>query len=97
MAVRAQNQHKKLHNLRVVSFCLFFFVFIGEGMIASPAIWGCCLPGAVSSSGDSTPDSSDKLLQRGRRGRSIYMLLVKGEFTQPSTYLTKGFLLVTRS
>ena len=43
------------------------------------------------------PDSSDKLLQRGKRGRSIYMILVKGEFTQSSTYLTKGFLLVMRS
>ena len=49
------------------------------------------------SPGDSTPDSSEKLLQRGRKGRSIYVILVKEEFTQSSTYPTKGFLLVARS
>ena len=32
------------------------------------------------SPGDSTSDSSEKLLQKGSRGRSIYKILVKGEF-----------------
>ena len=43
--------------------------------------------------GDSISDSYEKLLQRGRRRRSIDVILVNREFMQPSTYLTKGFLL----
>lgn len=31
------------------------------------------------------------------RGRQIHVVFVKGEFMPPSTYLRKGFLLVTRS
>ena len=30
---------------------------------------------------ESTSDSSEKLLQRGSMGRSIYIMLVKGEFS----------------
>ena len=48
------------------------------------------------SPGDSTADSSERLLQRGSGGRSIHTILVKGEFLL-STHFTKGFLLVTRS
>ena len=36
--------------------------------------------------GDSIPDSSEKLLQRGRRKVSIPVILVKGEFMQSSAY-----------
>ena len=46
------------------------------------------------SPGDNTPDSSEKLLQRGRGGRLIYVILMKGE---SSTHCTKGFMLGTRS
>ena len=31
--------------------------------------------------GDSTSDSSEKLLQRGRGGKLIYVTLVKGDFS----------------
>jgi len=43
---------------------------------------------------ESTSDSSEKLLQRSTRGRSIYRILVKGEFNAINIYFTKGFLLV---
>ena len=36
--------------------------------------------------GDSSSDSSEKLLQRGRGGISMYVVLVKREYTQSSTY-----------
>ena len=32
--------------------------------------------------GDSVSDSSEKLLQRGSGGRSVYVILVKGEFNE---------------
>ena len=38
------------------------------------------------SPGDSISDSSEKLLQRGRRKISIYVIWVKGEYIQSSTY-----------
>ena len=44
---------------------------------------------------DSTSDSSEELLRRGRGGRLIYVILVKGKFNESSTYFT--FLLVTNS
>ena len=54
--------------------------------------------------GYGTSNNSEELLQRGSGRRSIYKLLVKGEFnakkknkTKKSTYFTKDFLLVTRS
>ena len=44
------------------------------------------------SPGDSIPDSSEKLLQRDGGKISIYVILVKGEYMQLSTYLfTEGF------
>ena len=43
--------------------------------------------------GDSISESYEKLLQRGRRSRSIHVILVKREFMQSNIYLTKGFLL----
>ena len=46
--------------------------------------------------GDSTSDSSERLLQRGSGGRSKYKILVKGEFSALNRS-TKDFLLVTRS
>ena len=53
------------------------------------------------SPGDSISDSSEKLLQRGGRdgeGKvSIYVISVKGEYMQSSTYFSRRFLLVTRS
>ena len=45
---------------------------------------------------DSTSDSSERLLQRGGGGRSIYKILVKGNSVQLSTHFTKGFLLSRR-
>ena len=36
--------------------------------------------------GDSTSSSSEKLLQRGGEKFSVYVILVKGEYTQSSTY-----------
>ena len=47
--------------------------------------------------GDSISLSSEKVLQQGSVGRSVYMILVKREFTQSGTYLTQGFLLAMRS
>ena len=47
--------------------------------------------------GDSISASSEKLLQRGRGKVSVYVILVKGEFIQSSTYLAKCFLLNPRS
>ena len=47
------------------------------------------------SPGDSTSDSSKRLLKRGSEGRSIYKILVKGSSMQSSAYFTKDFLLVT--
>ena len=47
--------------------------------------------------GDSISASSDKLLPRARGQRSIYVILLKGEFTQSSIHLIKGFLLGMRS
>ena len=38
--------------------------------------------------GDSTSDISEKLLQGSKGGRSIYVILAKGEFMQSNTYLT---------
>ena len=49
------------------------------------------------SKGDNTSDSSENILQTGCGGRSIYVILVKGEFMQSSPDLIIGFLLVTRS
>ena len=43
------------------------------------------------SPGDSTLDSSEKLLQRGSGGSSIYMFLVKEEFTTIKSLLYKRF------
>ena len=40
---------------------------------------------------ESTSDSSEKLLQRGSRGRSIYKILVKGEFNASTFILLKVF------
>ena len=40
---------------------------------------------------DITSASSEKWLQRGSGGRSIYVILVKGEFRQSGAHLTKGF------
>ena len=48
------------------------------------------------SQGDSTSDSSERLLQRGSWGRSIYKVLVKEEFSAVKCLLTKGFLLAMR-
>ena len=42
--------------------------------------------------GDSTSDSSERLLWRGSGGRSIYMILVKGSTMQSNTYFTRGFV-----
>ena len=41
--------------------------------------------------GYKTSDSSEKLRQRGSWGRSIYVILVKEELMQTTTYLTKMF------
>ena len=41
--------------------------------------------------GDSTSDSFEKLLQRGSRGRSIYMISVKGEFSAIKHVFYKRF------
>ena len=49
------------------------------------------------SPGDSTSDSSERLRQRGSGGRSIYKILVKGEFNAIKCLLYKRFLLVKRS
>ena len=38
-----------------------------------------------------------RLLQRDSGRRSIYTILVKGEFRESSAYFTKGFSLVMRS
>ena len=46
---------------------------------------------------DSPSDRSERLLQRGRRWRSKYVILAKGAFTRSNTYRSKGFLLATRS
>ena len=43
------------------------------------------------SPGDSTPDSSERLLQRGSRGRSMPMILVMGEFSAIKCLLYKRF------
>ena len=51
-------------------------------------IWGKnedCTPG------QSTSHSSEKLFQRGSRGRSIYMILVKGEFSAIKHLFYKTF------
>ena len=37
--------------------------------------------------GDSTSDGSEKLLQRDGGKDSIYVILVKGEFMQSSTFI----------
>ena len=42
-------------------------------------------------SGDSTSDSSERLLQRGSGGRSIYKILVKGEFNAVKCLLDISF------
>ena len=42
-------------------------------------------------SGDSTSDSSERLLQRGSGGRSIYKILVKGEFNAVKCLLYISF------
>ena len=44
--------------------------------------------------GDSTSDSFEKLLQRGKRKVSIYVILVKGEYMELSTYFSRKFLIV---
>ena len=51
------------------------------------------------SPGGSTSDSSERQLQRGSWGRSIYKISLKGGgcSVQLSVYFTRGFLLVTRS
>ena len=41
--------------------------------------------------GDSISDSSEKLLQRGSGGRSIYMILVKGKFNSVKHLFYKKF------
>ena len=43
------------------------------------------------SPGDSASDSSERLLQRGSRGRSIYKTSVKGEFNEIKRLLYKSF------
>ena len=48
------------------------------------------------SPGGSISDSSERLLQSGNGGRSIYKVLVKGSSVPWSTHFTKGFLLVMR-
>ena len=49
--------------------------------------------------GNSTSDSSERLLQRGRGKVSINVILVKGEYMQSSTFFffPIRFLLVLRS
>ena len=49
----------------------------------------CTLEGSIS-------DSSDRLLQSGSGGRSIYKVLVKGEFSAMKHSFYKRFLLVMR-
>ena len=49
------------------------------------------------SPGDSILDSSERLLQRGGGGRSIYKIWWRGSSVQSSTYFMKGFLLLMRS
>ena len=41
--------------------------------------------------GDSTSDRSERLLKRGSRGRLIYNILVKGEFSAIKHFLYKRF------
>ena len=41
--------------------------------------------------GDSTLDSSEKLLRRGRGKVSIYVIFMKEEYMQSSTYFSEGF------
>ena len=43
------------------------------------------------SPGDSISDSSERLLQSGRGGRSIYKVLVKGEFNTMKHSIYKRF------
>ena len=47
--------------------------------------------------GDSTSDSSERLLQRGSGGRWIYKILVKGEFNALKHLLYKRILLFMRN
>ena len=54
-------------------------------------------PNEDYSPGEHISDSSEKLLQRGRRKVSVYVTLVKREFTQSNTYFCRRFLLVKRS
>ena len=49
------------------------------------------------SPGDSTSDSSEKLFQRGRAGRPVYVILVKREFSVIKPLFYKRFAAVTRS
>ena len=44
-----------------------------------------------------TSDSSEKLLQRGGGKESIYMVLLKGDLMQSSTYPYRSFLFIMRS
>ena len=46
--------------------------------------------------GGSISDSSERLLQRGSGGKSIYKVLVKGEFNTMKHSIYKRFLLVMR-
>ena len=46
--------------------------------------------------GGSISDSSERLLQRGSGGRSVYKVLVKGEFNTIKHPFYKSFLLVRR-
>ena len=56
-------------------------------------IWGKMRTAAL---GGSISDSSERLLQRGSGGRSVYNVLVKGVFNTMKHSFYKRFLLVMR-
>jgi len=51
---------------------------------------------AAQEGGGSISDSSERLLQRGSGGKSIYKVLVKGEFNAMKHLFYKRLLLVMR-
>ena len=69
---------KKIHNVRVMIYWGQNSFIWGQNENCSPR---CC-----------TSDSSEKLLQWGEVvGRSVYVVLVKGEFIQSSTFFAEVF------
>ena len=83
LSLKKANKRCTMLELCVKVFVCFFFGGVWKNENCSP--------------GESISDRSEEFLQRGSGGMRIYVILVKGEFMQSSAYLTKGFVLVTRS